>query len=163
MSLTDGFNDRQAIIVIRDSLQTNLTDPREQWTNSDRNWIHTDNPLASSTYPRIQVRKRGPTNTEIISEGKEFVEWRSLVLDIQFWTSSDFKWKQADNTYLVREELVEEWLDRIWVTLKAQQATLQSTYGITGLKPITEDDPYLEPDTQLFTGIISIRVWYFRK
>jgi len=162
-NLTDGFNDRQAIIAIKDSLQSNLTDPRAQYTNSTRSWVHTDIPLASATYPRIQVRKRGPTNTQVISEGQEFVEWRAMVLDIQFWTASDFKWKDATNTYYQNEELVKEYLDKIWVALKAQQSTLYDSYGITGLKPIDEEDPYLEPDSQLYTGVLSVRVWYFRK
>ena len=163
MGLTDGFNDRQAIYAIKDSLQTNLTDPLQQWTNDSRSWIHTDEPLDVATFPRIQVRKRGPTNTDIISEGKEFVEWRSMVLDIQFWIDIDFKWKTSTGAYLQNEELVKEWLDKIWVCLKAQQATLQSTYGITGLKPMSEDTPYIEPDKQLYTGTISVRLWYFRK
>ena len=163
--LAAGYNDRQALAAIKTSLQANLTDPREQYTATDRNWIHTDRPLASATYPRIQVRKRGPTVTEKISMGRGscYIEWRSMIVDIQFWSKAPFKWKTADNVYLQDEELVREWLDKIWVALKAQEQTLYNSDGITGFKPVDEGDAFLEPDTQLYSGVISIRVWYFRK
>jgi hypothetical protein len=161
--LTDGFNDRQAVLVIKDSLQNNLLDPLAQYSTSSRNWVHTDNPLPSAKYPRIQVRKRGPTTTQIISMGEDFVEWRSLVLDIQIWSKPGFKWRDSDGTYYIDEEFIKEWLDKIWVALKGQQPTLKASYGITGLKPLSEEDPAIEVNTSLFTGTISIRVWYFRK
>ena len=163
MTVSSDFDDRQAIIAIKDTLQSNLTDPREQYTNAARTWVHTDKPLSSAAYPRIQVRKRGPTTTEIISPGKEFIEWRSVILDIQFWTETPFKWKDANNLYYADEEFVKYYLNQIWVKLKAAQSTLQSTYGITGLKLLTDEDPYIEPDTQLYTGIVSVRIWYFVK
>ena len=59
MVLSDGFNDRQAIDAIKDSLQDNLEDPREQYTNADRNWIHTDKPLQSATYFQRQYYYSG--------------------------------------------------------------------------------------------------------
>jgi len=163
MGLTDGFNDRQAIMAIKNSLQTNLEDPLEQYSSSDRNWIHTDEPMSRATFPRIQVRKRGATYTKKISLCEDFIEWRALVLDIQFWTKTGFKWKDTDNLWYQDEELVKEWLDKAWVCLKAQQNTLKASFGITGLLPINEEDAYLEPDSQLFTGTISLRLWYFRR
>jgi hypothetical protein len=159
------MDDRQAINAIRDALRNNLTDPRFMYTNKTRDFIHTDNPLDSATFPRIQVRKRGPTSTVKADIGQDFLEWRAMVLDIQFWTTPGFKWKDSNSVYYQDEELVKYYLDQIWVKLKAAQSTLKSSYGITGLLPIAEDDPYLEerPDnSQLFTGIISIRCWYFR-
>jgi len=154
-------NDRLAIKAIKDMLQANLEDPREQYTATDRNWIHTDKPLTNATYPRIQVRRRGPSTTEIIDIGPKFMEWKSIVLDIQFWTSTPFKWKDTDNSIIQDEELVNEWMHKIWVTLKTQLSLLKNTYGITGLKDITEGDAYLEPDTDLYTGVVSVRIWYF--
>lgn len=157
------MNDRQAITAIKDTLQTNLEDPYDQYEpNRNRPWIHTDEPLESATYPRIQVRKRGPSVTDIIGIGPEFPERRVLILDIQMWTTLPFKWKNTDNNYLVDEELIKEWLDKIWDTIKGQFSTLKSTYGITGLKNMGEEDPYLEPDMDLKTGIISVRLWYFK-
>lgn len=163
MTVATWINDRQAVNAIKSSLQTNLEDPRRQYTNEIRSWVHTDLPLTTATYPRIQVRRRGPTTTQIISMGQEFVEWRSLILDIQFWTKDPFKWKDTTNTYYKNEELVKEYLDKIWRTLKSQQSSLHTTYGITGLKPIDEEDPSQEAATQNYTGRLSVRVWYFRK
>ncbi len=163
MSLIDGFNDRQAIDAIKTVLQANLTDPRQQYVTETRPWIHTDEPLTSATYPRIQVRKREPTTTKIICIGQDFIEQRAVIVDVQFWTSQGFKWQNTDDATLMNEEFVKEYLDKIWVTLKAQQPTLKATYEITGLKPLGEEKPYREPDRQLWTGIISIRVWYFRR
>jgi hypothetical protein len=162
--LTAGFNDRKAMNAIRDSIQANLTDPRQQYENKTRNWVHTDNPLQSAAYPRIQVVKRGPTQTIKSSLGStDFVEWRAMVLDVHFWTKPDFKWSTGTET-LKDEELVKEYLDKIWVTLKADLQNLQDTYSITGLKPIDEEEPFQEPpDSHLFTGTISLRLWYFRR
>lgn len=157
------MNDSDALDAIKDSLQTNLTDARQQYTNESRSWIHTDRPLTSASYPRIQVRKRGPTETKIISIGEEFWEHRIMTIDIQFWSSSPFKWKNDSDVYIQDEQLVRYYLDQIWTKLKANQPGLKATYGITGLKPLDEEAPYVEPDTNLHTGIISVRVWYFRR
>ncbi len=156
-------NDRTAIMAIKDILQANLEDPVSQYEpNRSRTWVHTDEPLDSATYPRIQVRKRGPSVSAIIGIGPEFPEQRILILDIQMWTTQPFKWKNTDNNYLVDEELIKEWLDKIWDTIKGNFSTLKGTYGITGIKNMGEEDPFPEPDSQLMTGIVSVRLWYFK-
>ena len=159
------MNDREALIAIKNSLQTNLEDPREQYTSVDRNWIHTDEPLTSATYPRIQVRKRGPTNTEVISMGTEFLEWYAIIVDIQIWIKAPFKWDSdySSGTYLQDEELIKEYQDKIWVALKADQSDLKATYGIQGLKLLESDEPYQEAQSNLYTGTTSVRVWYFKR
>jgi len=161
--MADADSDREVIVAIMNSLETNLTDPRSQYTATNRTWVHTDRPLTSATYPRIQVRKRGPSTSLIEDIGPEFLERRVMILDVQFWTAQNFKWKQADNTYLQDGELCKEWQHRIWVKLKADLLPLRDTHGITGLKMMDEDDPDIEPDAQLYTGIVSVRIWYFRK
>jgi len=155
------INDREAINAIKKVLQDNLEDPREQYTSVDRPWIHTDEPLSQATFPRIQVRKRGPSVADIIGIGEDFPEQRAIVLDVQMWSKDPFKWKGLDSVYLENEELIKEWEDKIWLVLKNNQSTLKATYGITGLANLGEEDPYLEPDTQLYTGSIGIRIWYF--
>jgi len=162
MTLANLVNDRTAVVAIKDILQANLLDPRAQYTSDNRNWIHTDEPLNSATYPRIQIRKRGPSNVGISSIGREFIEQRELILDIQMWLKAPFKWQVSGDTYLQNEELIKEWQDKIWNTLKDEQLDMHNTYGITGLKNLGERDPYLEPDSQLYTGVISVRIWYFR-
>lgn len=156
------MGDREIINAIKDSLATNVTDPRYQWTGESRSFIHTDEPLNSATYPRIQVRKRGPSTTQVISMGmNDFWEWRELIIDIQFWSKSDFKWDTGGSVFIQDEELVKEWLTKIWDAFKAQHSTLRDSHGITGFKRLEEGEPFFEPDTKLYTGILSVRVWEF--
>ena len=154
-------SDRNVIEAIKTSLQANLVDPREQFETRDRNWVHDDSPLISATYPRIQVRKRGPSTTRIIDLGWDFMEHKTMILDIQFWTKSPFKWSDGTE-YLKDEALVREYLHKIWVAIKDQGSTLYTDEGITGFKNMGEEDAYFEPNTELFTGIVSVRVWWFR-
>ena len=156
------MGDRVILNSVKTILQDNLTDPYEQWSGVDRTWIHTDEPLNSATFPRIQVRKRGPTNTEIISMGRtDFLEQRILTVDIQILTAAGFKYNVGSSVYIKDEELVKEWLGKIWTTLKSQHNTFINTYAVTGLKNLGEGKPYYEPDTQKYTGIISVRLWEF--
>ena len=161
--MTNVRNDGEVIIAIRDSLRTNLTDPRAQYEIAGRTWIHDDKPLTSATFPRVRVRKRPPSTSEVIDIGMEFMEWRAVILDIQLWTKTPFKWKDSSNVYLQDETLVSEWLHKIWVEIKGDFSTLKTDHGLTGFKLLEEGEPYLEPDTQLYTGIVSIRCWYFTK
>lgn len=156
------INDRQAINIVRDVLRDNLEDPLEQWGHAERTWIHTDYPLAVATLPRIQIMKRGPSTSEIIDIGPDFLEWKTLVLDIWFWTKLGFKWDNGD-TYLKDEEFVKEYLDKIWKTIKAKCEWLKLTYKITGLANLEEGTPEKETDSQRYRGVISIRIWYFPK
>jgi len=160
--MADVDSDREAIVAVRNILRTYLEDPRQQYTSESRIFVHTDKPLVQATFPRIQVRKRGPSASDIIDIGPEFLEWRSMILDIQFWTSTPFKWQNTDNTWLQDEELCKEWLHKIWTTLKAQLLPLRDNSGITGLKMVDEEDPFQEADSQLYTGIVSVRIWYFQ-
>lgn len=50
------MNDRLAIIAVRDILRTYLTDPRQQYGEPSREFIHTDEPLISAKYPRIESK-----------------------------------------------------------------------------------------------------------
>lgn len=157
------MNDREVKLIVKDTLQEYLEDPQSQWTSkTDRLWIHTDKPLVSATFPRIQIVQRGPAESKIISMGSEFWEWRSIVLDVWFWTKSDFKWK-LDDKYLKNEELVNEFQEKIWNAIKPQIKNLHDTYKITGFAHMGMIDPKLDEDTQLYAGATSIRVWYFKK
>ena len=156
------MNDRTATNAVKTVLQANLEDPRAQYTNTDRAWLHTDEPLAQATFPRIQIRKGQPSIQEIIGmNGFDFKEQRVLFLDVQMWSKAPFKWKGTDNLYLQDEELLKEWQDKIWLALKANQQTTYQTYGITGLKLTYVNNPYMEPDTQLYTSTVQVRLWYF--
>lgn len=158
------MNDRLAIIAIRDVLRLYLPDPRSQYGEPSREFIHTDEPLISAKYPRIGIQKRDNSDTAILSMGMtDFLEEKIMILDIQFWTSKEFKWDVGSSTYIKNDELVKEYLDKIWHIIKLYHTTLRDSYGISGIKNIYEGKPYLEPDTNLYTGMISIRFKYYNR
>ena len=161
---TTDMSDREVINIVKDLIQTNLEDPMVQWTGKTRNWCHTDEPMVTATYPRIQVVKRGPTNNFIESMGFEFLERREVIIDIYFWTKVEFKWKNENDVYLKNEQLVSEYLDKIWKEgIKPQGESIRDDYGIVGLKNLGEDMPIVEPDTELYRGIVSVRLWYWTR
>ena len=85
------MDDLGIVEAVRDALRNSIEDPYEQYTGKHRQWIHTDSPLARATFPRIQVIARDKSDTEIISMGDEFWEWRVLIIDIYFITKIGFK------------------------------------------------------------------------
>src|SRR3990167_9156598 len=131
MTVSTWTNDRVVLNGLVTVLQANLTDPRLTYVVDTRTWIHLDSPRADATYPRIYLKKRGPTETQIIDIGLTFVEWRMMVVEIHFKTKAPFMWKTSDNVELRNEELVKEYLDKIWQVLKSNLSSLDTTYGIT--------------------------------
>ena len=55
------MNDRRVKEIIKSLIQDNLEDPLKQWTGKDRIWIHSDEPIVSSSFPRIEIIKRKNT------------------------------------------------------------------------------------------------------
>ena len=157
------MDEREALIAIRDILRENLEDPMFQWTGKTRNYIHDDDPLAQSTFPRIQITQRGPSSSEIISCGCEFWEWYTVVFDIHFITQLKFKWKDSNDNYLSDQNLCKAYATKIWDTIKAQCRTLKLETGITGLKMMSKTTTKVDADTQFQRGITSVRVWFFDK
>jgi len=157
------MDDRLAMEAIRDLLRENLEDPLTQWGQPERVWIHDDMPLTRATFPRIQIVKRPSSAADIIDIGPDFLEWYSVVLDINFWYKLDFKWEK-DGEYLKNEQLGEEYTTKIWTEgIKPYVQYLHDTYAITGLKNLGTVPPMKAEDSQFYTSTISIRLWYFRK
>ena len=159
------MNDRELLIILKDLLNNSLTDPRTQWGEPTRNFVHTDRPLVNAKYPRIQINKR-PRSDRIISLGYNFWEWRTIVVDFYFYTKSDFKWNVGTSTvtnYISNEELAKEYNEKIWKVIKDNGQMLHDTYGITGFKNIEDDTPEPDPDEQFYRSRLSVRFWYFRK
>ena len=160
------MNDRELMRYIKTLLNDSLTDPRTQWGGASRTFVHTDRPLTGAKFPRIQINKR-PRNDDILSLGYNFWEHRTLVLDIYFWTKSDFKWNVATGTaaasYIKNEDLAKEYNEKIWRVIKENGQTLHDTYGITGFKIIEDDTPEPYEEEELYRGRLSVRFWYFYK
>ena len=159
------MNDRELMNYIKNLLNASLTDPRTQWGGTSRSFVHTDRPLTNAKFPRVQINKR-PRSDEILSLGYDFWEHRTIVLDIYFWTKSDFKWNVGTSTttnYIKNEDLVKEYNEKIWKVIKENGQTLHDTYGITGFKVIEDDAPTPDEEEQFYIGRLSVRFWYFVK
>ena len=148
--------------IVKGIIQDNVEDPRFQWDNIERNFVHTDRPLTTAKYPRIQITKQD-TIADIISMGYNFWEHKEIVLNVFFHTNTDFKWQTADGSYLKNEELGKEYNDKIWKAIKAKSKQLHDDYGITGFKMLLDDAPEPDPKSQTYVSMIKVRFWYFVK
>ena len=157
------MNDREVMLAVAKVLNDSLEDPRYYYTSETRSWAHTDKPLTSSLYPRIQITKGDPGIQEIISIGEEFMEWNTLVVDIWFFVETDFKYVYGSGTYLKNEELCREYQNKIEKLLKSKQSLLKSKYGITGFKVISRPEPKFDNKMQKYVIRSTIRYWYFEK
>lgn len=148
-----------AINTVRDSLRTNLTDPRATaGSNQIRTWIYTDNPEPGSKYPRIQVKKADNPSI-ILSIGSNYAEREFVFMNLWFYTKDRFKIVVDGVTYQ-DEQLVEYYLGQIKSTLKAQGSTL-FTAGVKGYRAMNSGTWEYDPDTQLHYGVITIRVEFY--
>ena len=157
------MNDRDAINYIRDYLRTNLTDPlKPYYSTASRTFVHTDNPRPDATFPRVIIHKRGPSNNQIIEMGDNFMEWRSMVLDIEVWSRIGFKHHIGTaSAYTQDQEFTKYYSDYIWRILKAGGSTIRTTYKIGGLKNMGEDEPEPSEDEQFYKLNLPVRIWYF--
>ncbi len=144
--------------IVRDNLRTNLTDPYVTAGGSARTWIYTDEPLASAQYPRIQIKKVDNPTTPI-DIGPNYMEHEQLFLNIWFYNKAGFK-ITVNSVEYKNEQLTEYYLGQIKGTLKAQFNTLHNA-GVGGYKHINTTNVEYDPETQLFFGAVTIRVWYF--
>jgi len=157
------MNDREVMLAVATVLNADLEDPRYSYTQETRSWAHTDMPLKSSKFPRIQVQKSDPGVQEIISIGQEFMEWNVIVMDIWFYTETDFKYLYDTDSYLQNEELCRQYQDKIETLLKSKQSDLKSTYGLTGFKVMSRPEPTYDNKMQKYVIRSTIRLWYFEK
>ena len=160
-----GINDRLLMSYIKDLLNASLVDPRTQWGGASRNFVHTDKPLSTCKFPRIQINKR-PRSDTILSLGYAFWEWRTIVLDIYFWTKTSFKWNVSTSSttnYINNEDLAKEYNEKIWKVIKDNGQTLHDSYGITGFKIVEDDTPESDSEEQFYRSRLSLRFWYFKK
>ena len=156
------MNDRRVKEIIKSLIQDNLEDPLKQWTGKDRIWIHSDEPIVSSSFPRIEIIKRKSTINKIISMGFNFLEQKEIILDVIFWTKVQFKWKDEDGAYLNNERIVAEYLGKIWTEgVKPYGELIRDNYQLVGLKNMGETEAKLDDTEQFYKGTVSIRVWYF--
>ena len=149
----------QAINAVRDSLRTNLTDPRATAGDThSRTFVYTDTPDAGTKYPRVQITKID-NPTQVLTIGYNYAERERLFLNIWFYTKRDFKLVIGGVTYN-NEQLVEYYLGLIKTTLKAQASTLH-TAGAIGYKHLNTTNWEYDPDTQLYYAAVTIGVEFY--
>ena len=153
------MNSITALLVLRDSLRTNLTDPRiTAGATNSRTWIHTDKPLTQATYPRIELQKiDNPTIP--ISMGMDYCEFEQLFVNVWFYTKKDFK-ITVNSVIYQDEQLVEYYLGLIKTTLKAQFSNL-FTAGDKNYKHINTSVIAFDESTQLHFATVTVRVAYW--
>ena len=152
-----------AMTIIRDSLRDNLTDPFETAGGAYRGgsmWIFEDEPSSGTKYPRIQLLKID-NPTEVISMGYNYTEKEDLYVNIWVYTKNGFKITVSGTEYK-NSKLAEYYLGLIKETLKADAANLH-TDGTLGYKHINTTIVDYDPETQLYFGAVTIRVFYFNQ
>lgn len=147
-----------ALNIVRDSLRTNLSDPYVLAGGTSRTWVYGSEPLSSTRYPMLQIKKIS-NPTEVISLGYNYTEYEQLFLNCWFSTKNGFKLTVGGVEY-VNEGLVEYYLGQIKQTLKAQASVLHSS-GAEGYRHIKTSGIEYDPATQLYFGAVVVRVFYF--
>ena len=155
------MNSVDAITVIRDSLRSNLVDPRSLAGATARPgsyFIFSDEPSANDKFPIIQLKKL--TNpTEILSIGYEYTERERLVINIWFSSKNGFKVTVGGVEYS-NAQLVEYYLGLIKETFKAQFNTLFAA-GDKNYKHINTTPIGFDEETQLYYAAVTVRVAYW--
>lgn len=155
------MNPKKAADIIKTCLNTYLTDPYliVSPKTSKRAWIHTDLPLSSATFPRIQIKKIAEQN-EIISMGTNYRERRIVFFNILFYSQPAFG-ITIDNEKLSDDRFIEYYLSVIRDTLKAQQTYTQGQ-GIDGYKVMDNSNEVIfDEQMGVYPGFLTVRYWWF--
>jgi hypothetical protein len=150
------------INIVRDSLRTNLTDPRvtagDTVSRTSSDWVFANEPHSSFKYPQIELLKiDNPTFPMTI--GPDYWEFEQVFINIWFYTKNGFKLTVAGVEYS-NAQLVEYYQGLIKTTLKAKFTTLE-TSGAKMFKHVNTSPTQYDPDTQLYFGNVTIRVAFF--
>jgi len=157
------MNSITAINTIRDTLRLYLTDPFVTVGGDSREgsyWIRGDEPDVSAKYPKIQILKLS-NPTVPVDIGSEYMEHEQLMLNIWFYSKNGFKITVSGTEY-VNAQLVEYYLGLIKTTLKAKFEYLYNL-DVGGYKHMQTSKVEYDPETQLYFGCTTIRVWWFQR
>lgn len=146
--------------IVRDELRAYLTDPYVLAGGRSRGglWIFTDDPRQDATFPRVQISKFNNTN-QVLTIGPEYFDHERLFLNLTVYVKNDFKVVINGVTYK-NEQLVDYIQGEIKKVLKSRFSSLQSQ-GVGGFRNLSTSNIVYEPDSQLYYGTVSIRVWFF--
>lgn len=150
-----------AIDIVRDSLRDNLTDAYVTAGGAYRGgslWIFSDEPTSVAKYPMIQLKKVD-NPSEVMDIGYEYTEFEQLYINIWFHCKNGFKVTISGTEYK-NAKLAEYYLGLIKSTLKTDASNLH-TDGTKGYKHVNTSTVEYDPETQLYYGTVTVRVFYF--
>lgn len=146
---------------IRDNLRTYLVDPyvlAGGKTRSGDMWIFSDEIISSGKFPQVQLLKMD-NPTEILDIGPNYAEYEQLFINVWFRTKNGFKVTIGSTTY-TNAQLIEYYQGLIKRTLKSHFNVLFDL-GVKGYRHLNTTNPAYDPDTQLYYGAVTIKVFYF--
>ena len=150
-----------AINIVRDTLRENLVDPYTLAGGRERpGWIFADEPIASPTYPLIQIKKSDNPSTPI-DIGDNYMEHEQVFMKVWCSVKNGAKLTVSGVEY-VNASLVEYMLGQIKQTLKSNFNTMFDL-GVGGYKHVNTTQIGYNPDTQLYFGAVTVRVWFFTR
>lgn len=150
-----------AINIVRDTLRLYLTDPYVTaggTTRESSSWIRGDEPDTGFKYPKIEILKLDNPTTPI-DIGPEYMEHEQLMLNIWFYSKNGFKLTVSGTEY-TNAQVVEYYLGQIKQCLKGKFNYMYNL-GVGGYKHYKTTKVEYDPESQLYFGSVSIRVWYF--
>jgi hypothetical protein len=148
-----------ALNTLKNSLITNLTDVYVTAGGNTRSqWIYYNEPISSPKYPIIELTKL--TNPEIVLDiGPNFAVSEVVIANLWVYSKNGFNVNIAGTEYL-NSRLVEWLFVQIKNIIKTQFSSLFSS-GIICRTLNTSRIEY-DPNTQLFFGAVSVKIWFFK-
>ena len=154
-------NSLNGINLVRDTLRQYLSDPYVLAGGRERaNWIFTDDPFSSATYPRIKLNIQDHTASPM-DIGPNYMNWEQVVVRITFFTKNDFK-VSIDGVTYSNEQLVYKYENEIHDVLKSKFNDLYSG-GVKGFRLLSMGTPAFSSEYMSHTGYIIVRFWLFRR
>ncbi len=149
-----------AIDIVRDTLRNHLIDPLilAGGTRGGLQYIYSDEPLTFK-HPFIQLKK-GRSTSEVLDIGSEYTAYKQVFLNIYFHTKNGFK-ITVNGVEYTNAKLVEYYLEQIDICLKGQFSSMFDQ-GVKNYKAVGTTANDYNPDTQVYYGVITVRVAFFR-
>ena len=155
------MNKVNAMDIVRDSLRTNLVDAYTIAGGSrSTQWIYSDEPILVPKFPQIELKEIDNPST-VIEIGSDYMEHHQLFINIWFSSKNGFK-ITVDGVEYTNARLVKYYQGLIETTLKAQFNNLHDV-DVGGYKHTNTSNTVYDPETQLYSGNVTIRVWYFHR
>lgn len=154
-----------ALLTLRNSLRTNLTDPYTYAGGSARSgstWVFYDEPTGVK-YPMVEIIKIDNPTAVISIGGTQNPYWEQefVIANVYVKVKNGFKATIGGIEY-TNAQLVEYYLGEIKETLKGQFNTLWNN-GVKGYKHIKTTKIEYDECNQLYFAAVTVVVMYFNQ